>query len=125
MPHAIRIHEHGDAAVLRWEAVDLPPPGPGEVRLRQTAVGLNYIDIYILHRDDPDVPDGPDRRTVLKWMALAAAAPAVGGCGEPGSTPGGTVTGSSAAGATDATTTSTPVSLVRNANPAMNPSPAA
>jgi NADPH2:quinone reductase len=47
MPHAIRIHEHGDATVLRWEAVDLPPPGPGEVQLRQTFVGLNYIDVYI------------------------------------------------------------------------------
>ncbi|NNK61815.1 MAG: hypothetical protein HKO98_01280, partial [Gemmatimonadetes bacterium] len=39
--------------------------------------------------DDPDMTDGPDRRTVLKWMALAAAAPAVGGCAEPGSTSGG------------------------------------
>ncbi len=47
MPKAIRIHEHGDAAVLRWEPVELSPPGPGEVRLRQTAVGLNFIDVYI------------------------------------------------------------------------------
>ena len=37
---------------------------------------------------DPDVPDGPDRRTVLKWMALAAAAPAVGACTDDGATPG-------------------------------------
>lgn len=46
MPHAIRIHETGGPEVLRWEAVDVPPPGPGEVRVRHTAVGLNFIDTY-------------------------------------------------------------------------------
>jgi NADPH2:quinone reductase len=46
MPHAIRIHAHGGAEQLRWEPVDVGDPGPGEVRLRQTACGLNYIDIY-------------------------------------------------------------------------------
>ena len=47
MPKAIRIHEHGDASALRWEDFELPEPGFGEIRLRQTAVGLNYIDVYI------------------------------------------------------------------------------
>jgi NADPH2:quinone reductase len=46
MPHAIRIHEHGGPEVLRWEEVETGSPGPGEVRLRQTAIGLNFIDIY-------------------------------------------------------------------------------
>jgi NADPH2:quinone reductase len=46
MAHAIRIHANGGPEVLKWEAVDVGKPGPGEVRLRQTAVGLNYIDIY-------------------------------------------------------------------------------
>lgn len=46
MSHAIRIHAHGDADALRWEAVDPGRPGPGEVLLRQTACGLNYIDVY-------------------------------------------------------------------------------
>lgn len=46
MTHAIRIHATGGPEVLNWEAIDLPAPGPGEVRLRQTAVGLNYIDVY-------------------------------------------------------------------------------
>jgi NADPH2:quinone reductase len=46
MTHAIRIHTTGGPEVLSWEAVDVPAPGPGEVRLRQTAVGLNYIDVY-------------------------------------------------------------------------------
>ncbi len=44
--HAIRIHETGGPDVLRWEEVDVGEPGAGEVLLRQTAVGLNYIDIY-------------------------------------------------------------------------------
>jgi len=46
MPNAIRIHNHGGPEVLRWEPVDLPEPGPGEVRIRHTAIGLNFIDVY-------------------------------------------------------------------------------
>jgi NADPH2:quinone reductase len=46
MNHAIRIHQHGDAGVLRWEPVEPGSPGPGQVLLRQTACGLNYIDVY-------------------------------------------------------------------------------
>lgn len=46
MSHAIRIHHHGDADALSWDEVDPGRPGAGEVLLRQTAVGLNYIDIY-------------------------------------------------------------------------------
>ncbi len=43
---AIRLHHAGGAENLRVETVAVPPPGPGEVRLRQTACGLNYIDVY-------------------------------------------------------------------------------
>ncbi len=46
MAHAIRIHAHGGPEVLRWDEVQVGDPGPGEVRLRQSAVGLNYIDTY-------------------------------------------------------------------------------
>ncbi len=46
MPHAIRVHSYGGREEMRWESVEVPPPGPGEVSLRQTAVGLNYIDVY-------------------------------------------------------------------------------
>lgn len=49
MPRAIRIHQTGGPEVLRWEEVEVGSPGPGQVRLRQTAVGLNYIDTY--HRN--------------------------------------------------------------------------
>lgn len=44
--HAIRIHETGGVDVLRWEKIDVPTPAEGEVQIRQTAVGLNYIDVY-------------------------------------------------------------------------------
>jgi NADPH:quinone reductase len=46
MPHAIRVHETGGPEVLIWEEVEVGDPGPGEVRLRQQAAGLNYIDVY-------------------------------------------------------------------------------
>jgi NADPH2:quinone reductase len=46
MPHVIRIYEHGGPEVMRWEDVELGPPGPGEARIRHTAVGLNYTDVY-------------------------------------------------------------------------------
>lgn len=46
MAHTIRIHANGGPEVLKWEAVEVGDPGPGEVRLRQRAVGLNYIDVY-------------------------------------------------------------------------------
>jgi len=46
MTNAIRIHRLGGPEVLQWEPIDVPAPGPLEVRVRHTAVGLNYIDIY-------------------------------------------------------------------------------
>jgi len=46
MVKAIRIHETGGPEVLKWEDVELAKPGPGEALVRQSAVGLNYIDTY-------------------------------------------------------------------------------
>src|ERR687887_764011 len=46
MPHAIRVHRPGGPEVLSWEEIDVGRPGPGQVRLRQRAVGLNFIDVY-------------------------------------------------------------------------------
>lgn len=46
MTHAIRIHETGGPEALRWDEVEVGEPAAGEVRIRQTAVGLNYIDTY-------------------------------------------------------------------------------
>src|ERR1700691_1153722 len=46
MPHGIRIHKTGGPEVMVWEEIQLGKPGPGEARIRQTAVGLNFIDVY-------------------------------------------------------------------------------
>ncbi|MBO6543124.1 MAG: quinone oxidoreductase [Alphaproteobacteria bacterium] len=46
MVKAIRIHETGGPEVLKLETVELPAPGPGQARVRHTAIGLNYIDTY-------------------------------------------------------------------------------
>jgi NADPH:quinone reductase len=46
MPKAIRIHKHGGPEVLQYEDVTVGDPGPGQVRIRQTAIGLNFIDTY-------------------------------------------------------------------------------
>ena len=46
MPYAIRIHEAGGPEVMRWEEVAVGEPGPGEARVRHTAVGVNYLDTY-------------------------------------------------------------------------------
>lgn len=44
--HAIRVHQFGGPEVLRYEAVDVPAPGPGEALVRHSAIGLNFIDTY-------------------------------------------------------------------------------
>jgi NADPH2:quinone reductase len=43
---AIRVHEPGGPEVLRWEDVTVGEPGPGEARVKHTAIGLNYVDVY-------------------------------------------------------------------------------
>ena len=44
--HAMRVHQPGGPEAMRWESVDLPAPGPGEVLVENRAVGLNFIDVY-------------------------------------------------------------------------------
>src|SRR5215212_3986352 len=46
MPYAIRVHETGGPEVLKWEEVDIGEPSSGQIRLRQEAAGLNFIDVY-------------------------------------------------------------------------------
>ena len=46
MTKAIRVSEFGDPSVLQWVDIDLPDPAPGEVRVRHTAIGVNFIDTY-------------------------------------------------------------------------------
>ena len=46
MPHVMRIFEHGGPEKLKWDEVAVGDPAPGQVRVRNTAVGLNFIDTY-------------------------------------------------------------------------------
>ena len=67
MPKAIQVYEYGGPEVLRWEDVEVGAPGPGEVRIRQTAVGLNFIDVY--------------HRSGLYKVPLLPFVPGLEGCG--------------------------------------------
>ena len=49
MVHAIRVHSTGGPDVLQWEEIEVGEPGPGQVRIKQEAAGLNFIDVY--HRN--------------------------------------------------------------------------
>jgi len=57
MIRAVRIHSHGGPDVMRLEEIELPPPGPGEVRVRHTAIALNFSDINVrrggFYQNDP------------------------------------------------------------------------
>lgn len=44
--NAIRVHEPGGPEALLWEEITLPDPGPDEVRVKHSAIGLNFIDVY-------------------------------------------------------------------------------
>ncbi len=59
----------GGPDVLRYQAWPARPPGPGEVRIRQTAVGVNYIDVYVrtgLYRlIEPPAPLGMEAAGVV------------------------------------------------------------
>ena len=58
MVAAVRVHRYGGPEVLTYEEVELAPPGKGEVRIRQTAIGVNYIDTYFRsgHYQAPQLP---------------------------------------------------------------------
>lgn len=46
MVHAIRIHAVGGPEVMKWEEVEVGSPGPGQIRIKTSAAGLNYLDTY-------------------------------------------------------------------------------
>ena len=95
MPHAIRVHQTGGPEVLKWEEVDVGEPGPGQVRLRQEAAGLNFIDVYhrsgLYKQELPFTPGvegagivdalGPDVTNVRVGDRVAYAGP-IGGYAE-------------------------------------------
>jgi len=54
--HAFIIRSFGDESVLEWDEVSLPEPGAGEVLIRHTAIGVNFVDIYMRHGDHTKLP---------------------------------------------------------------------
>ena len=58
MVAAVRVHQYGGPEVLKYEEIELPPPAKGEIRVRQTANGVNYIDTYFRtgHYQAPALP---------------------------------------------------------------------
>jgi NADPH2:quinone reductase len=95
MSHAIRVHENGGPEVLRWEDVEVGEPGSGQVKLRQEAAGLNFIDVYhrtgLYKQELPFTPGvegagiveavGPDVTNVQVGDRVAYAGP-IGGYAE-------------------------------------------
>jgi NADPH2:quinone reductase len=95
MTHAIRIHKNGGPEVLQWEDVEIGEPGPGQVRIRQEAAGLNFIDVYhrsgLYKQELPFTPGvegagiidavGPEVTNVKKGDRVAYAGP-LGGYAE-------------------------------------------
>ena len=59
MVKAIRFHEFGGPEVLKYEDVEVGDPGPGEVRLRHTAIGFNFLDALVREGRYPVLPDLP------------------------------------------------------------------
>jgi NADPH:quinone reductase len=61
MAHAIRVHSYGGPEVLKYEEIEVGAPGPGQVKLKQHAIGVNFIDTY--HRTglypQPSMPFTP------------------------------------------------------------------
>ena len=81
MPHAIRVHEVGGPNVLRWEEVEVGDPGPGQVRLRQEAAGLNFIDVYHrtgLYKQDMPFTPGVEGAGIVEATGPGVTAVSVG-----------------------------------------------
>lgn len=95
MPNAIRVHKIGGPDVLQWEEVNVEDLGPGQIRIRQQAAGLNFIDVYhrtgLYPQELPFTPGvegagvveavGPDVNTVTIGDRVAYAGP-IGGYAE-------------------------------------------
>jgi NADPH2:quinone reductase len=79
--YGIRLHRHGGPEELHWEEYDVPPVGPGQALLRQTAVGLNFIDVYqrtgLYPQTMPFIP-GSEGAGVVEAVGDGVTAVAVG-----------------------------------------------
>src|SRR5579871_6437083 len=65
----IRIHKTGGPEEMKFETLELAAPGPGQVQLRQTAIGLNFIDVYVrtgLYPSPPPIVLGAEAAGVIE-----------------------------------------------------------
>ena len=93
MTKAIRFHQTGGTEVLKFETIDLPPPAAGEVRLRHTAIGVNFIDTYFRSGLYPTpLPSGLGKEVagVIEALGEGVTGFAVGDRVATGSAPNGT-----------------------------------
>lgn len=69
---AIRAHRHGGPEVLTYEDVDIGAPGPGEARVRNRAIGLNFVDVYFRKGDyaPPGLPFIPGNEGAGEVVAV-------------------------------------------------------
>ena len=74
MSDVVRSHEQGGPEVLRLEQLEVGPPGPGEVQIRQRAVGLNFIDVYVRSGvyKVPSLPTGLGQEAAGEVVAVGA-----------------------------------------------------
>lgn len=74
MVKAVRVHEYGGPEVMQIEDIELPPPGPGEVRVRNHAIGVNFIDTYFRsgHYPVPRKPFIPGNEAAGEITAIGA-----------------------------------------------------
>ncbi|XP_023741851.1 uncharacterized protein LOC128132252 [Lactuca sativa] len=80
MVKAIRIHEHGGPEVLKWEDVQVPDPKEGEIRLKQKAVGLNFLDVYMRRGEQNLAPPLPYIPGMEGAGVVTAVGPGVTSC---------------------------------------------
>lgn len=79
MARIVRIHETGGPEVLRLEQVDVPPPGPGEIRLRVKAIGVNRAESMFRSGNYPESPAFPARLGYEAAGVVEAVGPGVAG----------------------------------------------
>lgn len=79
MVKAIRIHEFGGPEVLKWEDIEVGAPGPGQLRLRHTATGFNFLDIQVRKGAYPVLPELPSVLGTEAAGVIDAVGPDVGG----------------------------------------------
>ncbi|SFH64828.1 quinone oxidoreductase family protein [Albimonas pacifica] len=98
---AIRIHRHGGPEAMRLDQVELPDPGPQEALVRNTAIGVNYADIYEREGDHGGPHTAKPLPLTLGHMAAGVVeAPGEGAGGPPVGTRVGYIGGGSYAGHT-------------------------